>query len=179
MHESWFIRGDPVDRGQASNCPLEPVADGLLLDEDQETGEDALEDMEDVCYGLHGVTHCGESSSVEDHLPLHLALGGEESRRVEGKHELHGGRAGHPSGRAEGRSAFNREEHAWIGILLSPAVVLDELVLETEEPGVGTRVERSKGVCACERYACSPSPVVHVADICGENELRGSTGHGG
>ncbi len=178
MHEPWFVGGDPVHGGQASNRPLVSSSNGLLLDQHQQPGEDALQDVQDVRYGLHGVTHCRESSAVEDHLPLHLALGGEECGGMEGKHELHRGRAGHPAGGTERRSAFDAEEHARIGLLLSPAVVLDELIFQTKKPGLGTRVQRSKGVGACERDSGATSPVVHVADICGEDELRGSACHG-
>lgn len=50
-------------------------------------------------------------------------------------------------------------------------MVADETVLEGGEPAVGAGVGGAESVCGGEGDACDLSPLVHVADVAGEDDL--------
>lgn len=50
-------------------------------------------------------------------------------------------------------------------------MVADETVLEGGEPAVSAGVGGAEGVCGGEGDACDLSPLVHVADAAGEDDL--------
>ena len=103
----------------------------LFVDERDDPGQKALDEVQDVAYGLYDETLGGKDVAVENHLPLDAPFGREEGGSVhrELKSLLWAEREatlGAPRGRR-----LDGEEHAGIsrfGFL--PTVLLDKLIFE-------------------------------------------------
>jgi len=57
----------------------------LLVDESDDTGEEALDKVQDVADRLHDESLCCEDVAVKDHLPLDASLRREERRGMHGE----------------------------------------------------------------------------------------------
>lgn len=79
FNEHLLMGADPFDGRECAYCAVETFArNSLLLYKHENTGDEALEKMEEVGDGSDSMAHAGEDSAVEDHLPLDTTVGAEE-----------------------------------------------------------------------------------------------------
>jgi hypothetical protein len=91
--EFGFMFGDPLDGRKSTDgavCALARYV--LLFDQEEDTCEKALEDVEHVRYWGYGVPEIGKDGAMKDHLPLDTSVGAEEGRGMHGslKAEIRG-----------------------------------------------------------------------------------------
>jgi hypothetical protein len=144
--EFGFICGDPLDRRKPTTGAICALAwDVLLLDQEEDAGEKALEDIEHICYWGDGMPEIGKDGAMKDHLPLDTSVGAEEGRGMHGslKAEIGG------PGKAWRWVAFYGKEHAVVeGKYVPPAILLHELVTDGLQPPAGTGIIDANSVCA-------------------------------
>src|SRR5487761_1378502 len=125
----------------------------LLLNEEEDARQKALEDIEHICYWGNGMPEIGKGSAMKDHLPLDTSVGAEEGRGVHGslKTEIGG------PGKARRGAAFYGKKHAVVeGMDVPPAVLLHELVTNCLQPPAGTGIIDANSICANYWYSCPP-----------------------
>ena len=175
--ELGLVRGDPVGGRECADR----AQDVLLHDEHEHAGEQALEQVEQVGDGAHGMAH-DEDVAVEDHLPLDPPVGIEEGGGVRGEAETQVGTARDAALGAHGVRGLDVEEYAAVERHdVPPTVTFHQLVPDPEDPVARSPVGRSEGVSRCERNARALGPFVHVGHVVGEEELWrcGARGHYG
>jgi len=140
-----FICGDPLDGRKATNgavCAL--PWNVLFLDQEEDTRDKALQEVEHICYWGNGMPEKGKDGAMKDHLPLYASVGAEEGRGMHGslKAEIRG------PGKARGWVAFDGKEHAVVeGQYVPPSVLLHELVTNGLQPPAGTSIVDANSVC--------------------------------
>ena len=79
LREHLLMRTDPFDGRESSYRPIHAlVRYTFYLDENEETGEETLKEVEEVRDRGDGVTHGRKDGTVEYHLPLHSSVWAEE-----------------------------------------------------------------------------------------------------
>ena len=144
--EFGFVCGDPLDGGKSTDGAVCALAwNVLLFDQEEDTREKALEDVEHVRYWGDGMPEIGKDGAMKDHLPLDTSVGAEEGRGMHGglKAEIGG------PGKAWRWVAFYRKEHAVVeGRHIPPAILLHEVVTNRLQPPAGTGIIDANSVCA-------------------------------
>lgn len=98
---------------------------------------------------------------------------------MEGDLETHNRASREPVRRAIRALALDGEEHTGVGRRhVDPAVLLDKLGLELQQPAVCPGIVRAKGVCTGERDGRAVSPLVHIFDIARKVQLGRGAFHG-
>lgn len=82
FEEGSLVCVDPLDRRETTGCGVRALWKLLFVDEGDEAGEETLDEVEDVTDRLNDETLGSEHVAVEDHLPLHASLWGEEGGGV-------------------------------------------------------------------------------------------------
>jgi hypothetical protein len=117
----------------------------FLFDQEEDTGKQALQEVEHVRYWGNGVPEIGKDCTMEDHLPLDASVGTEEGRGMHGglKAEI-----GRPRKAWRGVT-FNRKEHAVVeGKHVPPSVIMYKLVANQLQPPAGLGIIDTNSVCA-------------------------------
>jgi len=87
--------GDPLDWGKSTDGAVRALAwNVFLFDQEEDTGEKALEDVEHVRYWGDGMPEKGKDGAMKDHLPLDTSVGAEEGRGMHGSLKAEIGGAG-------------------------------------------------------------------------------------
>jgi hypothetical protein len=77
--EFGLLCGDPFDGRKSTDGSVCTFTwNVLFLDEEEDTGEKALKDVEHICYWGDGMPEIGKDSAMKDHLPLDTSVGAEE-----------------------------------------------------------------------------------------------------
>jgi hypothetical protein len=143
--EFGFMCGDPLDGRKSTNgtvCAL--AGDMILLDQEEDTSEKALEDIQHISYWGNSMPEIRKDGAMKDHLPLDTSVGAEEGRGVHGSCESEIGGAG----KARRGVAFYGEEHAVVeGKYIPPAILLHELVTDRLQPPAGTGIIDANSIC--------------------------------
>jgi hypothetical protein len=141
-----FMCGDPLDGRKSTDSAVRALGrDLFLFDQEEDTGKQALQEVEHVRYWGDGVPEIGKDCTMEDHLPLDASVGTEEGRGMHGclKAEI-----GRPRKAWRGVT-FDRKEHAVVeGNHVPPSVILYELVANRLQPPAGLGIIDTNGVCA-------------------------------
>jgi hypothetical protein len=143
--EFCFIGGDPLDRRKSTDGAVRALArDLFLLDQEEDTGEKALQEVKHICYWGDGVPEIGKDCAMKNHLPLDASVGAEEGRSMHGSLKAEIGRPR----KAWRRVAFDRKEHAVIeGKQVPPSIMLHELIANRLQPSAGAGIVDTNGVC--------------------------------
>lgn len=138
--------GDPLDGRKSTDSAVRALGWNLfLLDQEEDTGKEALQEVEHIRYWGDGVPEIGKDCTMEDHLPLDASVRTEEGRGMHGclKAEI-----GRPRKAWRGMT-FDRKEHAVVeGNHVPPSVILYELVANRLQPPAGLGIIDTNGVCA-------------------------------
>jgi len=138
--------GDPLDGRKSTDSAVRALARNLFLfDQEEDTGKQALQEVEHVRYWGYGVPEKGKDCTMEDHLPLDASVGTKEGRGMHGglKAEI-----GRPRKAWRGVT-FNGKEHAVVeGKHVPPSVILYELVTNRLQPPAGLGIIDANSVCA-------------------------------
>ena len=150
-----LVSRNPVWRRQGPGGFVSTFAwDIFLLGDYDQTGEQTLEDVEDVTDWLNVVAEGGECRTVKDHLPLDSTLRRKEGRGVFWNFDAHGWGPREAVGRLERTGTFDGEEHTRVsGDDIVPTVFVDELGLGEEQPPVSADVGGTESFCSGERDA--------------------------
>jgi hypothetical protein len=180
FHELSLVGLDPFWRRQRTDGASKPFPRiHIFLDQGQRAGEEALKQVHKVLNGRDIMSHGRKERSVEDHLPLQLAIRGEERRSVNGNLKTESRSSRHAAGGAVRASAFDRDEHTRVGrSYVDEGMFLLEVGFEREEPFVGAGIGRSECVGTGERNARPMRPFVHVGDVTREDKQWGHVAHG-
>jgi hypothetical protein len=137
---------DPLDGRKSTDSAVRALARNLFLfDQEEDTGKQALQEVEHVRYWGDGVPEIGKNCTMEDHLPLDASVGTEEGRGMHGGLKAEIGR----SRKAWRGVTFDRKEHAVVeGKHVSPSVTLYELVTNRLQPPAGFGIIDANSVCA-------------------------------
>jgi hypothetical protein len=143
--EFCFICGDPLYGRKSTDGAVRALARNMfLLDQEEDTGEKALQEVEHVRYWGDGVPEIGKDCAMKDHLPLDASVGTEEGRGMHGSLKTEIGRPR----KAWRRVAFDRKKHAVVeGKQVPPSVMLHELVTHRLQPPAGAGIIDTNGVC--------------------------------
>lgn len=170
--EQRFVRIDPRNGRQAASGAENALRQVFFEDNGQQTREQTLKEVEDVVYGRAYFADGFEDVAVEDHLPLYPPFGSKEGCRMDGEVKFEFRASREVDGRAPNGGCFQRKKHAMVlGWNVCPLVLANELVPETLEPTVCFCIRSTQGVGGGQGYAGATSPVVHVGDIAGKDDL--------
>ncbi len=138
--------GDPLDGRKSTDGAVRALARNLFLfDQEEDTGKQALQEVEHIRYWGDGVPEIGKDGTMEDHLPLDASVGTEEGR------SMHGGlkaEIGRPRKARRGMT-FDRKEHAVVERKhVPPSVMLYELVTNRLQPPAGAGIIDTNSICA-------------------------------
>jgi len=141
-----FMCGDPLDGRKSTDGAVRALARNLFLfDQEEDTGKQALQEVEHIRYWGDGVPEIGKDGTMEDHLPLDASVGTEEGR------SMHGGlkaEIGRPRKARRGMT-FDRKEHAVVERKhVPPSVMLYELVTNRLQPPAGAGIIDTNSICA-------------------------------
>lgn len=143
--EFCFICGHPLDGRKSTDGAVRALARNLfLLNQEEDTGKKALQEVEHVRYWGDGVPEIGKDCAVKDHLPLDASVGAEEGRGMHGglKAEIRRPR------KARRRVAFDGKEHAVVeGKKVPPSVLFHELVTNRLQPSASAGIIDTNSVC--------------------------------
>lgn len=73
-----FVCVDPSDGGQTPGRAINTLGESLFKDDGDKTGEQALDEVQDVVDGRAYFSDRLENVAVKDHLPLDSSFGSEE-----------------------------------------------------------------------------------------------------
>lgn len=146
--------GDPLDGRKSTDSAVRALARNLFLfDQEEDTGKQALQEVEHVRYWGDGMPEIGKNCTMEDHLPLDASVGTKEGRGMHGGLEAEIRR----SRKAWRRVTFDRKEHAVVeGKHVPPSVTLYELVTNRLQPPAGFGIIDANSVCANQWNSSSP-----------------------
>ena len=137
VNEHLLIHVDPVGWWEATGS-APPI---LCLDDKQEAGHEALEEMQHVAHRLYAMPKRGPHGAVKDHLPLNTTLGRKEGGGVYGELQLHGRAAWNTTRRTMGWLALDCEQDTVVGgCEFAEAMLTDESLLHGLKMTVGTSI---------------------------------------
>lgn len=170
--ECVLVFDDPGCRGETTGSTKDACSLVLFKANGEEPGEQTLEEIEDVGDGRTYFADRLERVAVEDHLPLHASVRGEEGAGVNGKLKLQRRARRKARRRAPDRGVLKREQHARVtGTDVSPLVLANQLVFQAFQPRMGPSIGSAQCFRRAERNTGALGPFIHVPYIRREDDL--------
>ncbi len=162
-----LIFNDPSGRREATGRAVDTLAwDVLLKDHSDQTGEQTLEEEENVGNGRTYFADRFKRVAVENHLPLDASVGRKEGAGMNRQLQLERWTRGETRRRTPDGGILEGKEHARVtGTDISPLVFVDELAPEMLKPRMGTRIRCTERIRRRERHTGALGPLVHVLDV--------------